>query len=484
MAARGTTRFSRATRRSLGEKLENLKYSIITAELPPPQPKQAEFLKCPADVVIYGGSAGCGKTFAGLLMLANPKLIDKPKYRAVVFRNSYPEIAAPGGIWDESQDLYSGLGGKANQSKFSWQFPSGAGIKMSYLTRKSDAYSWKGAQIDLILFEELTEFRRDGEDIFWYLLTRARSRAGLAPKIRATTNPDADSWVRRLIDWWIGVDGYPIGERSGVVRWFIRRGEEIEWGNTREELIREPDDEPKSFTYIAGLVRDNPKLLDLNPGYIASLKSQHPVEMERLLRGNWNIRFEKGTFFSRTWFEVVDSVPQSAVAVRFWDLAATSETFNKNACYTAGIKMAKIGTTYYILDVIAEKFDPARTNELILATARQDGKAVAVRWEKEPGASGKRDTYGLMQLLDGFDAIGIAPDASKLVRAKPLAATAYRGDVKLLRAEWNDRYLGWLQAFPAGAVKDPIDASSGAYNYLSQIVPDEPNDLYHRIYGV
>ena len=121
-------------------------------------------------------------------MLADPKAIAQPKYRAVVFRNSYPEISAPGAIWDESQDLYPALGGKANRAKFSWEFPSGAWVKMSYLARKQDAYSWKGAQLDLILFEELTEFKRDGEDIFWYLLSRARSRAACSPRrVRART---------------------------------------------------------------------------------------------------------------------------------------------------------------------------------------------------------------------------------------------------------------------------------------------------------
>ena len=452
--------------------------------LPDPQPKQAEFINCDADIALYGGSAGSGKTFASLLMLASPQYLREPKYRAVVFRTSYPEIAAPGSIWDESQGLYRDLGGRANNSQFTWTFPSGAWIKMSYLARQSDAYSWKGSQLDLILFEELTEFKRDGQEIFWLLLSRARSRAGLTPKIRATTNPDAESWVRKLIDWWVGPDGYPIPERSGAIRWFMRRGEDIEWGNTREELIRESDDEPKSFTYIAGLVGDNQKLLEMNPGYVANLKSLHPVEMERLLRGNWDIKFEKGTFFSRVWFEVVDFAPKCTGVVRFWDLAATEATYNKQACYTAGVKMGKVGTTYYVLDVIAEKFDPARTNELIAATARQDGKNVVVRWEREPGASGKRDSYTLMNLLDGFDAIGVIPDASKLVRAKPFAAAAYRGDVKLVRGEWNDRYLGWLQAFPAGAVKDPIDASSGAYNYLVETVPGETGCLYDQMFGV
>lgn len=71
-------------------------------------------------------------------------------------------------------------------------------------------------RICFIGFDELTHF---SEAQFWYMLSRNRSMSGVRPYVRATTNPDADSWVAKLIDWWIDdVSGYPIPERGGVVR--------------------------------------------------------------------------------------------------------------------------------------------------------------------------------------------------------------------------------------------------------------------------
>ena len=50
----------------------------------------------------------------------------------------------------------------------------------------------------------------------------------MPPYIRATCNPDADSWVADLLQWWIDQDtGFPIPERAGKVRWFIRSGDEL-----------------------------------------------------------------------------------------------------------------------------------------------------------------------------------------------------------------------------------------------------------------
>jgi len=44
--------------------------------------------------------------------------------------------------------------------------------------------------------------------------------------------------VAQFIAWWINWEtGYPIKERSGVVRWFLRREDELIWGDTKEELL-------------------------------------------------------------------------------------------------------------------------------------------------------------------------------------------------------------------------------------------------------
>ena len=428
-------------------------------------------------MAIYGGSAGCGKTFAGVLMMAQPELIATPLYSGVVFRKTRTELAASGAIWHETQPLYRQLGAKPNRSELSWTFPSGARIEMRYLRTLEDAHSLKGTQYDLIMFEELTELRESGADIFWYMLSRNRSRAGLWARMRATTNPDAGSWVRELIDWWIDpISGYPIPERSGVIRWFMRRGEEIEWGDTRSELIRDPDDDPKSFTFIAGLVHDNQKLLDLNPGYISNLKSLHPVEMERLLKGNWNIRFEKGEIYQATWFQIAEPEEIEAVrpliTARFWDLAATPRGVSKDSYYTVGVLMSVYpDRTYLVRDVLYTQVSAGQVPNLMLETARADGRNTIVCWEQEPATGGVFFTTETKKKLQEFSTFAIPPDGSKRARALPYAAAAHRGDVFLAPADWNRIYTQKLEEFdgtPEPLVADFSDASAGCFEFLTR----------------
>lgn len=55
---------------------------------------------------------------------------------------------------------------------------------------------------------------------------------------------------------------------------------------------------------------------------------------------------------------------------------------------------------------------------------------------------------------------------NKVSRAQPLAAQAEAGNVKILRGTWNHDYLSELCAFPLGALKDQVDASSGVSSKL------------------
>ena len=237
-----------------------------------PSEKQMEFLSSEADIGLYGGGAGGGKSF-GLLMTPLYH-IDVPKFNAVFFRRSIVELRNAGGLWQESKNLYFDVNGTPREVYMDWNFKSGANIKFAHLENDNAVYNWQGSQIALLGFDEVTHF---SEHQFFYLLSRNRSTCGIKPYIRATCNPDKDSWVRRFIDWWIDPDtGYAIPERSGVLRWFIRKDGKLLWGNTKEELL--PFGNPKSVTFIPALLQDNKILMENDPNYLSNLEAQNKVE--------------------------------------------------------------------------------------------------------------------------------------------------------------------------------------------------------------
>lgn len=433
---------------------------------------QTDALRSRADILIYGGAAGGGKSFALLLEAARHTTIRN--FSAVIFRRTSPEIRNAGGLWDESQDLYRSIGGVPYETTLEWKFGSGAGIKFSHLQYEHDKYGWQGSQVPLIGFDELTHF---SETQFFYLLTRSRSTCGVKPYMRATTNPNADSWVAKLIAWWIDQDtGFPISERAGVLRYFVRINEQIEWGDSREELVaRFPEfalEHVKSLTFIPATIEDNKILLEKDPAYLGNLLAQPFVERERLLKGNWKVRPAAGKVFNRSWFPVVDVAPGSRTMVRFWDLAATEKKMGKaDPDYTSSVKMSRADDgCFYIHDVTNEQLGPVQGDSLIKNLASQDGRFTHIRWEEEGGASGKRDSLHLVQMLAGYDARGRRPRGDKIVRAKGLAAQAEAGNVRLVRADWNDPFLTQLHAQPEWNHDDMMDAAAGAFNELTSII--------------
>ena len=117
------------------------------------------------------------------------------------------------------------------------------------------------------------------------MLSRNRSTCGVRPYIRATCNPDADSWVAEFLAWWIDPEtGFPIPERAGVLRYYVRVSGKIIWADQPEDLVQYlPPPEtlppgvdpprPISVTFIPASVFDNPALLQVNPEYLAWLLS-------------------------------------------------------------------------------------------------------------------------------------------------------------------------------------------------------------------
>lgn len=261
---------------------------------------QEKVLSNSADIVISGAAAGVGKTYA--LLLEPLRHVNNKDFGTVIFRRTSPQIRNEGGLWDTSREIYPYSGAVPKESSLEWLFKSGAKLKFSHLEYEKNVFDWQGSQIPLIGFDELTHFT---EKMFFYLLSRNRSTCGVRPYVRATCNPDPESWVAKLIEWWIDWEtGYPIPERDGVIRYFIKNGEDYIWGDTAEEVIQkawffleelvvnaevDAKEFVKSIAFVSGSIYDNKKLLTVNPSYLANLLSQDEETQLQLLRGNWKV---------------------------------------------------------------------------------------------------------------------------------------------------------------------------------------------------
>ena len=440
-----------------------------------PQPgPQTAFMCSPADIVIFGGAAGGGKSYA--LLMEGLRHKDIAGFSGVVFRKNYTQITASGGLWDAASKLYSQVqGAKPKKTpKLHWLFtPSNARMHFAHLEREEDLMSWQGTEICYLAFDELTHFSRHQ---FLYMLSRNRSTCGIRPYVRATCNPDSDSWVAEFISWWINQDtGYPIYERSGVIRYMCVVNDTIYWGSNPHELAQEHGvnvEECKSVTFIASKLTDNKVLMAKDPSYMANLKALAEIDKERLLYGNWKIRPAAGMYFKTEQFTFIDAVPKNIIAyARSWDLAATEPTpLNPDPDATAGVLMGLLDDgRVIVLDVKRKQIKANDARNLLRNMAAIDQakyKFVQITIPQDPGQAGKAQAQSLVSMLAGYSVEIVSPTGSKEVRATPFASQVQAGNVLILKGEWNDMYLAELESFPESKHDDMVDASSDAFNKL------------------
>lgn len=273
---------------------------------------QETFLSCSADIIIYGGKRGAGKT--GGILLDALKDYKNKHFNAVIFRKEINDLET---IERESEHFYSQFG-DYNKSKndMTWNFSKGSSVKLTYYAGSYSDFRtrFQGQEIPYIAIDEITQMEYEK---FKYIMTDSRNSFFIPNRLFGTCNPDPDSWVAKFIDWWISEEGYPIKERSGVVRYCFMGGldakdvSSISWGNTREEVYQKNktliDDlyQPfehvnlslsrqemfiKSACFIEGSLEENIIILRSSPEYVSNLANQSMEDIERDLKGNWKYK--------------------------------------------------------------------------------------------------------------------------------------------------------------------------------------------------
>lgn len=409
--------------------------------------RQAAFLLYDGLEAFYGGAAGGGKSDA--LLMAALQYVDVPGYAAILFRKTYADLSLPGGLLDRAAEWLGGTDARWSDTTKTWTFPSGATLSFGYLATETDKYRYKSAEFLFVGFDEATQF---SETQYRYLFSRLRRPSEIADsrlfavplRMRAASNPGdvGHEWVkarfvpRRVVD--------PI---SG------------------EETVEIPVDRRGNYrVFVPARIVDNPHLD--RPSYTENLLELDHVEGKRLLDGDWDV-VAAGKMFGSEHVHVLELRPPDVPKwIRRWDFAATEADDGGDPDYLVGVLMGKRPSGEIVVgDVVRKRVGPAGVEATLRATAELDGKKIPVRFEQEPGASGKAYAAHIVKkVLLGYDSKGIRSTGEKEVRARAFAAQWEVDNVYLVRGGWNQAYVEELVAFPTkGVHDDQVDASSGAF---------------------
>lgn len=241
---------------------------------PHPKQQQAKDLAAQCFELLYGGAAGGGKSHF-LRYYGVEYARDHPGAHIGMVRRALPMLKQTHGL--HMAELTAGLA-RENRTDWTWTFNNGSVLRFISLYNEGDEQSFKSAEFDLLLFDEVTELT---EKQYTFMLSRLRSHRGHRVHCIATANPEGRGfrWVKRRFVKPEAKDLAPGQEapRPGKP-WtppLVEDGKVTEWQSVR--------------AFLPATVEDNPTLMRTNPQYVRQLRSLPDSRLRRaLVDGDWD----------------------------------------------------------------------------------------------------------------------------------------------------------------------------------------------------
>ena len=206
-------------------------------------------------------------------------------------------------------------------------------------------------------------------------------------------------------------------------------------------------------------------------GYAADLE----IKRAQLGERDWESLYQQnptpkeGGVFKTGRIGTVEAIPAGTTWVRGWDFAATKETGTNDPSRTVGLKLGRTPAGRFVVgDVERMTGGPEEVEATFLATAQRDGRGVPISAPQDPGQAGKVQVSHLSRLLLGWEFVFTPESGDKATRAAAFASQVNVGNVDMLAASWNHRFIEELRAFPGGKHDDQVDAASRAFHYLTE----------------
>lgn len=231
--------------------------------LPNPGP-QTDAYFCRADVLLYGGQGGGGKSDLGL------GLAFTAHQRTLILRRKYVDLGA---LTDRALEINGTRDGYNGSPPPKLTTGDNRQVRFGANQHLGDEQSWQGQPFDLKVFDEATQFLE--QQVRFHLGWIRSTVPGQRTRALLPTNPPMTAegqWIVGMFRPWLDIT-HPKPAKAGELRWYVTDpdGKDFEVDGPQPHQFPGQHDVvlPRSRTFIPAELKDNPYLI--NTGYQATL---------------------------------------------------------------------------------------------------------------------------------------------------------------------------------------------------------------------
>ncbi|MFG7044095.1 terminase family protein [Burkholderia pseudomallei] len=254
--------------------------------IPLPGP-QSQAYECDADLILYGGAAGGGKSD-----LALGKALTKHR-RSLILRREFPQLE---GMVERSKEMFSAHGSYNEKGWWRCNFEKKSRfIRFGSVQHKKDLKKLQGRPHDLLVFDEAANFPAAFVQFLttWIRTEHQDQKCQLLLCSNPPTDPEGD-WLLEWFAPWLDPN-HPNQAKPGELRWYIIVGDEhIEVDSPAPVKRGEETYTPQSRTFIPARVTDNPYYA--GTGYVAKLQALPEPLRSKMLKGDFAAGREDSAF--------------------------------------------------------------------------------------------------------------------------------------------------------------------------------------------
>lgn len=217
---------------------------------------QSQAYFCKADILLYGGQGGGGKTDLGL------GLAFSAHKRSLVLRRHYANLT---GVIDRALKIHGSRNGFNGSPPPRLVTKEDRLIQFAGCQHLGDEQDWQGIPFDLKVFDEATQFLEQMIRFHIGWLRPADGDPDQRTRAVLATNPPLDAtgdWIIPMFRPWLDIT-HPKPAKHGELRYFVTApdGSDLEVAGPEPIELDGRSLKPMSRTFIPAALKDNPYLV-------------------------------------------------------------------------------------------------------------------------------------------------------------------------------------------------------------------------------